>query len=145
MKWGGRRRQPDLPPAVLAAAILAAGQVSFLLVGSAALWLRCEIATVADADIVIEPGEDNLRRLREALAGIAVGPVPSLARLSAASVVPVVTAYGRVDCLLERGRRDWGRLRPGAGFLRAAGVPVLVADSTGVWDLRRRFKEHGDE
>ena len=145
MQWGGRHRQPDLPPAVLAAAILAAGQVSFLLVGSAALWLRNEIATVADADIVIEPGEDNVRRLREALASIAVGPVPSMTRFSAGSVVPVVTAYGRVDCLLERGRRDWDRLRPGAGFLGVAGVPVLVAGSAGAWELRHRFKEHDDE
>jgi hypothetical protein len=130
---------------VLAAAILAAGQVSFLLVGRAALWLRNEITAVADADAVIESGEDNIRRLREALAGIAIGPVPSMARFSAGSVVPVMTAYGRVDCLLERGRRDWGRLRPRAGFLRVAGVPVLVADSAGAQDLRHRFKEHEAE
>jgi len=45
------------PSAVLAAAVLAAEEVSFLLVGSAALWLRSEIITVADTDAVIEPGE----------------------------------------------------------------------------------------
>ena len=129
------------PSAVLGAAVLAAEEVSFVLVGSAALWLRSEIGGVADADLVIEPGERNIRRLREALAGIAVGPVPSAGSLSAGSVVPVATAYGRVDCLVERGRRDWDPLRRSADFLLVADVPVLVASSTDAWNLRRRYKE----
>ncbi len=133
------------PSAVLGAAVLAAEEVSFVLVGSAALWLRDEIAGVADADAVIEPGERNIHRLRGALAGIAVGPVPSVDGLSGGSVVPVVTAYGKVDCLMERGRRDWGRLRRGAGFLLVADVPVLVASSSDTWNLRRRFKERENE
>jgi hypothetical protein len=133
------------PSAVLAAAVLAAEDVSFLLVGSAALWLRGELAGAADADVVIEPGERNLHRLRAALAGIAIGPVPSVGSLSGGSLVPVATAYGKVDCLLERGRRDWGRLRRGAGFLPVADVPVLVAASADAWDLRRRYKERDSE
>lgn len=116
-----------------------------MLVGSAALWLRSEITTVADADAVIEPGEHNIRRLREALAGIAVGPVPSLNSFLGGSVVPVMTAYGKVDCLLERGRRDWGRLCRAAGFLSVADVPILVAASADAWDLRRQYKECEDE
>jgi hypothetical protein len=127
---------------VLAAAVLAAEKVSFLLVGSAALWLRSEITTVADADAVIEPGEPSIHRLREALAGIAIGPVPPVSSFLGGSVVPVMTAYGKVDCLLERGRQDWGRLRRGAGFLSVADVPVLVAASADARDLRRRYKEH---
>ena len=133
------------PSAVLGAAVLAAEEVSFVLVGSAALWLRDEIAGVADADAVIEPGERNIHRLRAALAGIAIGLVPSADAFSGGSVVPVVTAYGKVDCLVERGRRDWGRLRRGAGFLLVADVPVLVASSSDAWDLRRRFKERENE
>ena len=133
------------PSAVLAAAVLAAEEVSFLLVGSAALWLRGELAGAADADVVIEPGERNLHRLRAALAGIAIGPVPSVGSLSGGSLVPVATAYGTVDCLLERGRRDWGRLRRGAGFLPVADVSVLVAASADAWDLRRRYKERDNE
>ena len=133
------------PSAVLAAAVLAAEDVSFLLVGSAALWLRGELAGAADADAVIEPGESNIRKLRAALAGIAIGPVPSVGSLSGGSLVPVATAYGKVDCLLERGRRDWGRLRRGAGFLPVADVPVLVAASADAWDLRRRYKERDSE
>ena len=131
------------PSAVLGAAVLAAEEVSFVLVGSAALWLRGEMAGVGDVDAVIEPGERNIHRLRGALAGIAVRPVPSAGSLSGGSVMPVVTAYGRVDCLLERGRRDWGLLRRGAGFLLVADVPVLVASSTDAWDLRRRYKGAG--
>ena len=56
-----------------------------------------------------------------------------------------MTGYGKVDCLLERGRRDWAQLCRGAGFLSVANVPVLVAASAHVWDLRRRFKECEDE
>jgi hypothetical protein len=116
-----------IPSGVLTAAVLAAEDVSFLLVGSAALWLRGEITAVADTDAVIEPGELNIHRLREALAGMAVGPVPSADGFLGGSVVLVLTAYGTVDCLLERRRRDWDRLRRRAGLLPAAGVPVLVA------------------
>lgn len=132
------------PSAAVAAAILAVEEVSFLLVGSAALWLHGEITSVADADAVIQPGEHNIYRLREALVSIAIGPVPSLGRFAGGSVIPVMTAYGKVDCLLERGRQEWDRLRSGAGFLAVADVPVLVAASADAWDLRRRFKEDED-
>jgi hypothetical protein len=135
----------EFPSAVLAAAVLAAEDVSFVLVGSAALWLRSEIDVVADADAVIEPGERNIHRLRAALAGIAIGPVPSVDSFCCRSVVPVATAYGKIDCLLERGRRDWGRLRRGADFLPVADVPVLVAASAHAWNLRRRYKERENE
>lgn len=134
-----------VPPAVLAAAVLAAEEVPFLLVGSAALWLRGEISAAADTDAVIEPGEHNIHRLRAALDGIAVRPVPSIGRFRSGSLVTVLTGYGRIDCLLERGRRDWDRLRRGAGFQSVAGVPVLVAASADAWDLRRQFKGHADE
>jgi hypothetical protein len=136
---------PVFPSGVLAASVLAAEEVSSLLVGSAALWLRGEIIGVGDADVVIEPGEDNIYCLREALTGIAVGPAPSMGMLLGGSVVPVMTAYGKVDCLLERGRQDWGRLRRGAGFFPVADVPVLVAASVDAWELRRRYKEQDNE
>ena len=114
-----------------------------MLVGSAALWLRGEVIGVADADVVIEPGEGSMRRLRDALAGIATGPVPSAGWLSGGSVVPVMTAYGKVDCLLEQGRQDWARLRRGAGLVPVADVQVLVAASADAWDLRRRYRRAG--
>jgi hypothetical protein len=132
------------PSPVLAAAVLAAEEVSFLLVGSAALWLHSEIASVADADAVIEPGERNIHRLRGAFASMAIGPVPSADHFSCGSVVTVMTSYGKVDCLLERGRRDWRRLCRGASFLPVADVPVLVAASAEVWSLRRRYKGAGE-
>ncbi len=132
-----------LPAVVLAAAVLAAERVSFVLVGSAALWLRGERVTVGDVDVVIEPGEANLRRLHEALAGLAVRPgeIPAVHRLHDLSVTTVISSYGRVDCLLERGRRDWDPLRQGAGHVAVADAPVLVASADDAWALRRRFKK----
>ena len=134
-----------MPVVVLAAAVLAAEQVSLILVGSAALWLRGEQVSVRDVDVVIEPGEANLRRLREALASLAVRPgeVPAVYRLRDLSVTTVMSSYGRVDCLLERGRRDWDRLRQGAEYVAVADAPVLVASAGDAWALRRWFKKSG--
>jgi hypothetical protein len=131
-----------LPPVVLAAAVLAADGVSLLLAGSAALWLRGEPVTVGDADVVIEPGADNMCRLHAALAGMALRPrdVPPPRRLATLPVVTIATSYGRVDCLLERGRRDWEQLRRGASPLAVADVSVLAASVADAQALRRRFK-----
>jgi hypothetical protein len=131
------------PVVVLAAAVLAAEQVSGVLVGSAALWLRGEPVTVGDVDVVIEPEEANLRRLREALCGLTVRPeaVPAVHRLRDVSVATVFSSYGRVDCLLERGRRDWEQLRAGAGYVAVADARVLVASAADARALRARFKK----
>ena len=66
------------PAGVLAAAVLATTGVSFVLVGSAALWLRGEPIPVGDADVVIEPGEQNMQRARAALADMAIQPHAAL-------------------------------------------------------------------
>lgn len=131
------------PVVVLAATVLAAEQVSGVLVGSAALWLRGEPVTVGDVDMVIEPEEANLRRLHEALSGLAVRPeaVPAVHRLRDVWVATVSSSYGRVDCLLERGRRDWEQLRAGAGYVAVADARVLVASAADAWALRARFKK----
>jgi len=136
---------PGLPVVVLAAAVLAADGMSLLLVGSAALWLRGEPVTVADVDVVIEPGAQILRCLHSALAGVALRrrDVPPPHRLAGLPIVTVATSYGRVDCLLERGRRDWEQLRQGAGPVAVADVNVLVASADDAWALRRRFKGSG--
>ena len=133
---------PGLPEVVLAAAVLAADGVSLLLVGSAALWLRGEPVTVGDVDVVIEPGQENLRRPHTALAVLAPRPrdIPPPHRLAGLPIVTVTTSYGRVDCLLERGR-DWAQLCRGAGPVMVADVNVLVASAVDAWALRRRFKE----
>ena len=131
------------PVVVLAAAVLAAEQVSGVLVGSAALWLRGELVSVGDVDVVIEPHEANLRRLHEALCGLAVRAetVPAVHRLREVSVATVFSSYGRVDCLLERGRRDWARLGAGAGYVAVADAQVLVAAVADARALRARFKK----
>jgi hypothetical protein len=126
---------------VLAAAVLAAEQVSFLLVGSAALWLRGEPIAVGDVDVVIEPREPNLCQLREALLRLAIRPeeIPAVHLLRELSVATATTSYGRVDCMLERGRRDWERLCKMAGYVAVADAQVLVASAGDAWALRRRF------
>ncbi|MGH3407480.1 MAG: hypothetical protein ACRDRJ_34020 [Streptosporangiaceae bacterium] len=126
----------------LAAAVLAADGVSLLLVGSAALWLRGERVPVGDVDVVIKPGEQNLHYLHAALADLALRPraVPPPHRLAQQPIVTVATSYGRVDCLLERGRRDWGRLRRSADPVAVADVSILVAGRADTWALRRRFR-----
>jgi len=127
---------------VFAAAILAAEGVSFILVGSAALWLRGEPVSVGDTDVVIEPGEANLDRLSESLKTLTTHPgaLPSPRRLALRSIVQVQTSFGKLDLLLERGRQDWDWLRPGAAFIDVADVGVLVASAADCWALRRRYK-----
>ena len=131
---------------MLLAAVLAAADVSFVLVGSAALWLRGEAMPVGDTDAVIEPREPNLRRLHAALNSLAVRPrqVPSVSRLRGLPIARVMTSFGNLDCLLEQGRLEWGRLRGGAETIMVTDVGVLVASAGDAWALRRRFKDgHG--
>jgi hypothetical protein len=129
-------------PGVLLSAVLSAQGVSFVLVGSAALWVRGEVMPVGDTDVVIEPGQANLRRLHAALTGLAVRPrrVPAVSRLGELPVVSVMTSFGSLDCLLERGRLDWDRLRAGAELIGVIDVAVRVASARDAWALRRRFK-----
>jgi hypothetical protein len=131
------------PAGVLAAAVLATTGVSFVLVGSAALWLRGESIPVGDADVVIEPGEQNMQRARAALADMALQPhaVPQTARLAMLDIVTIMTSYGKIDCLLRRGQLDWDRLRTNADVILVAGAEVVVAASSDAWKLRRRFKD----
>jgi hypothetical protein len=134
---------PGFPVVVLAAAVLAAEQVSGVLVGSAALWLRGEPVSVGDVDVVIEPDEANLHRLHEALSRLALRPqaVPAVHRLREVSVATIFSSYGRVDCMLERGRHDWESLRQNAGQVAIADVRVLVASAADAWALRTRFRK----
>jgi hypothetical protein len=131
------------PAGVLAAAVLATTGVSFLLVGSAALWLRGESIQVGDADVVIEPGDQDMQRTRAALADLALQPhaVPQASRLAILDIVTIMTTYGKIDCLLRRGRLDWDRLVRNSDVMLVAGAEVIVADSSDTWKLRRRFKE----
>lgn len=137
------RAGSEFPVVVLAAAVLAAERVSGVLVGSAALWLRGVPVSVGDVDVVIEPSEANLRRLHEALADMAVRPaaVPAVHRLREVSVATILSSYGRVDCMLERGRCDWESLRQNAGYVAAVDVRILVASTADAWALRKRFRK----
>jgi hypothetical protein len=136
-------RLAGYPQPLLAAAIVAIHNVSFLLVGSAALWLRGEDIPVADADLVIEPGDQNARRLHAALTELAVRPrlLPAPRSLHTLDIISVITSFGKVDCLLQRGRSDWPRLLGSAGPVHVADAQVRVASASDAWALRRRFKK----
>ena len=114
-----------------------------MLIGSAALWLRGERIPVGDADVVIEPGDQNMQQTRAALADLALQPqaVPQAARLAVVDIVTIMTSYGKIDCLLRRGRLDWDRLRGNSDVMLVAGAELVVAASSDAWNLRRRFKE----
>ena len=133
---------PAYPAPVLAAAALTAQDVSFLLVGSAALWRHGEPVTVADTDAVIDPREPNLSRLGAALAAMARRPtaIPRVRDFPLLHLVRVGTCYGNIDCLLERGRLDWERLSGSSARIPVADVSVPVAALADTWALRRRFK-----
>jgi hypothetical protein len=138
----GQPGTADFPVALFAAAILAAERVSFILVGSAALWLRGEAVSVGDTDVVIEPGEANLHRLHDSLKTLATHPsaLPPPRRLAMRSIIPVQTSFGKLDLLLERGRQDWDLLRPSADLIDVTDVDVLVASAADSYALRRRYK-----
>jgi hypothetical protein len=123
--------------------VLTAERLSFVLIGGAALWLRGEAVAVADIDAVPEPGEANLARLHAVLTTLAVrrALVPAPGSLPGLHTVSVPTVYGKLDCLLERGRRDWDRLHRDAGMIKVAGAGVMVASAADAWALRRAHKD----
>jgi hypothetical protein len=140
---GARRYGGAVPPILLLAAVLAAEDVSFVLVGSAALYLYGYLIPVADIDAVPAPDAGNLARLHAALAVLVRdGRVPSIRSLGAADVVSVRTSYGGLDCLLGRGRRDWERLREGAQQVRVSDTGVMLASAATVTALRRSHKRN---
>jgi len=127
---------------MLLAAVLVAERVSFVLVGSAALWLQGETIRVPDVDVVPDPSEANLARLHAALATLATRRrvVPPPRSLAALDTVSVPTIYGKLDCLLIRGRQNWESLRRNAAPIAVAGAEVLVASAADARALRRAFK-----
>ena len=136
----------NVRPIMLLAAVLAAEGVSFVLVGSAALYLHGDQIPVRDIDAVPEPGHGNLARLHEALQALAVrGGPPPLRCLATADLVSVSTGYGTLDCLLRRGRRDWDRLQEHAQPFQVSGAAVMVARAGDARALRRRFKDPSGE
>jgi len=143
--WMGavaKDRFDGMPTSVVAVAVLVAEGVVLLTVGSAALWLHGETVDVHDLDVVVDPRRSNLCRLREGLAALGTrrGALPSVPVLETVDLVGVVTGYGRVDLMLERGRTDWERLASQARPIGVCGVSVPVVANSDAWELRLRFK-----
>jgi len=129
---------------MLLAAVLAAEDVSFVLVGSAAWYLHGHRIPVADIDAVPASDGGNLTRLHAALAVMVPdGRVPAMRRFGTADVVSVRTSYGGLDCLRGWGRRNWGKLQSGARLVQVHDAGVMVASATTVTALRRRHTRTG--
>jgi hypothetical protein len=125
----------------LLAAVLASEGLSFVLVGSAAMELRGVEIDVHDVDVVVEPSKPNIERLGAVLETLSLSPIAlSQFLLAGRSIVSVATSFGALDCMLERGRKDWWGLREKASWLDVAGVPVLVASLADARALRARYK-----
>jgi hypothetical protein len=126
----------------LLGAVLAAEGISFILVGSAALRLHGVCLKVHDTDVVIEPTGENLRKLDVTLRHLSLGvPTQSyLAALCAREVLTISTTYGKLDLMLETGRRDWRVLSRHAHCFEIAGTQVTVASLADTVALRDRFK-----
>ncbi len=128
---------------MLPAAILAAGGVRFVVVGSAVLWMRCVDIVVHDLDLVPDPTAPNLQLLVDTLPGMGVlaSDLPVSGVLETSALMAFSTAYGTVDVLVDRGRKEYRALADAATCTLVAGVPVALASSSDVNRLRRQFKE----
>lgn len=127
---------------MLPAAILFAAGVRFVVVGSAALWMRGVDTVVHDLDMVPDPTPSNLELLTLALPGMGLlardMPVPGV--LGSSTLMAFSTAYGIVDVLVDRGREEFPTLARVADAFLLAGMPVAVASWSDVTRLRHRFK-----
>jgi hypothetical protein len=137
------RASAALPVPVLFGAMLAAAGAGFVLVGSAALWLRGFEVAVGDVDIVADLDAANLDRLCETVGRYQLPRSPgrpSPRSLLAVDVWSAQTLYGRLDVMVERARHDLNALRADADAVFVRDVMVSVASAEAAWELRRRFK-----
>jgi hypothetical protein len=131
------------PSILLLAAVLAAEGVSYVLLGSAGMYLRGFRGAIGDIDAVPAPDRVNLERLHDVLADLAIGKeCPPVKVLVRADLVQLHTSYGRLDCLLAKGRRDWATLVARAQAFDVFGVPVLTATTADLRAPRSRHKGH---
>jgi hypothetical protein len=127
----------------LGAAVLVAGGVELVVVGSTALALHHEQLEVHDLDVVISPSRANLMAVGPALTALGAtrSDIPPLRALQEADLVTVITAHGQVDLMLEQGRRRFVELVARAMTVDICGVGVAVANRDDAWALRARFKD----
>jgi hypothetical protein len=69
--------------------------------------------------------------------------LPPICRWPEINMVNAVTSYGKIDCLLERGRAEWERLYSGSSVFLVDAQVRVVSETADSWTLRRRFKEAG--
>jgi hypothetical protein len=100
------------------------------------------VLPVRDLDIVPEPSPTNLDLLHDTLVALTVAPweVPASSRFPTLEIVSARTVYGEVDCLLERGRRDFQTLSTRASDVWVEDAPVRVASARDARALRAAYK-----
>ena len=131
--------------ALLAAAVLQAEGVACLVAGSTALLLHGANVPVGDLDIIIGPEGENVRLLYRVLYRVTSRRrgLPPISRWPEIDMVSAATSFGKIDCLLERGRAEWERFYSGSSVFLIADAPVRVVSKTDAWALRRCYKEAG--
>lgn len=132
-----------IPSEIFLAGVLAAEGLRFVVIGSAALWLHGQACPVGDLDVVPDPDYENLKHLHNVLTrlAVAVRDVPPFGYFATLDIVSADTIYAGLDCLLERGRRDFADLELTGVDCRVESVRIKVGALAGVKALRSRYKE----
>jgi hypothetical protein len=130
--------------APLAAALLVAFGVELVVIGGCALVLRDATDHCSDLDIVPEPSETNLARLRTTLRDLGASPL-SMQTVGERAVASVTSPYGRIDVMVSTARREYESLLAGSGEVHVAGVPVPVAAVVDALRLRIEFGGGGHD
>ncbi len=125
----------------IAAALLAAVGVDFVVVGGCALVLLGKAADCRDLDIVPDPAPANTGRLGDALRRLATSRPPTLRALATQSITSVDGPYGHIDVMAGRGRLEYDGLAARSSACRVEGVEVRVASVDDVMRLKARYKE----
>ncbi len=118
----------------------------FVVVGSAALFLRGFDLGIGDLDVVADLDPQNLDLLCDIIGRYRLRPSkrPTARALLAVDVWSATTIYGTLDVLIERARQDGDALREAANPIRVSDVDILVASADDTWALRHRFKSPSD-
>lgn len=125
----------------IAAALLAAYGVDFVVVGGCALLLLGLAPDCRDLDIVPDPAPGNTSRLCDALRELSTSRSPGLKALSTQWLASADGPYGRIDVMAGRGRVEYDELASRSSVCRVEGVDVRVAAVDDVLRLKALYKE----
>jgi hypothetical protein len=122
--------------------VLTAESVSFVVVGSAALWLSGVSLPVGDLDVVPCLSPRALSTLCRTLGRYRLpqsGP-PTPAAVLAAGIWSTQTAFGRIDVMVDTARAQGAELWSRSQLVSVLDTEVRVASEEDTWALRRHYK-----